>query len=255
MTESSDTSDAWQPASYARNARFVSEYGADLIGLLAPKPGERILDVGCGDGALTAQIKQRGAEVIGVDASPAMVKASRTRGIEALVARAELLPFEGGFDAIFSNAALHWVPEADAVLAGMVRALRPGGRVVVEQGGAGNVESVRLALIHELRESEGIETDLSHIWYFPVTHVHAARVAAVGLEIRLLAHFARPTSVADMEAWLHTLAAPVLSMLPAARRNQFAQRVVRRLAPQLRGEDGQWTVDYARLRYLAFASA
>ena len=255
MTGSSGTSDAWQPERYARNARFVSDYGADLIGLLAPRPGERILDVGCGDGALTAQIKEHGADVIGVDASPAMVNATRERGIEAHVARAQSLPFMGTFDAVFSNAALHWVPEADAALAGMMRALRPGGRVAVEQGGAGNVESVRLALIRELCESQGIETDLSQIWYFPATHAHAARVKAAGFDIRLLTHFARPTRVADMEAWLHTLAAPVLAMLPVAEQRRFAQRVVQRLAPSLRGEDGQWTVDYARLRYLAFASA
>ena len=255
MTELHRAADSWQPARYARNARFVSDYGADLVELLAPRPGERILDIGCGDGALTAQLQERGAEVIGIDSSPSMVRAARERGIEAHLACAESLEFEAGFDAVFSNAALHWVPEADAALSGMRRALKPGGRVAVEQGGAGNVQTVRKALIRELSESRGIETGLAHIWYFPETHVHAARLAAAGFEIRLLAHFLRPTPVSGMEAWLHTLAAPVLAMLPEEERDAFACRVAQRLAPELQGEDGQWTVDYARLRYLAFASA
>ena len=255
MTGHTAAADSWQPARYAANARFVSDYGADLIDLLAPRPGERILDLGCGDGALTAELMKRGAVVVGVDASPAMVEAARKRGIDAHLARAEFLPFKSEFDAVFSNAALHWVPEADAVLAGMRRALRPGGRIAVEQGGDGNVEAVRRALIRELGESCSIATDLSHIWYFPKTHAHAARLAAAGFEIREILHFSRPTPVSGMEAWLQTLAAPVLEMLPARERDAFAGRVSRRLAPELRGRDGQWTVDYARLRYLAYASA
>ena len=255
MKERPHAGDAWQPGKYAQNARFVSDLGADLIELLAPRPGERILDVGCGDGALTARIREHGAEVVGVDSSPAMLEEARKRGIETRLARAESLPFDDEFDAVFSNAALHWVPEADAALAGMRRALRQGGRIAVEQGGAGNVQAVRTALIRELRDSHGIETDLSDIWYFPASHAHAMRLAAAGFDIRLLVHFARPTPVSGMEAWLHTLAAPVLALLSEAERDPFARRVARRLAPELQGENGQWTVDYARLRYLAFASA
>ena len=255
MTGPTGGADAWQPARYAANARFVSDYGADLIELLAPRPGERILDLGCGDGALTAELIERGADVVGIDASAAMVDAARKRGIDAHPGRAESLPFESEFDAVFSNAALHWVPDADAVLAGMHRALRPGGRIAVEQGGDENVEAVRTALIRELSESRYITTDLSHIWYFPKTHVHAARLAEAGFEIREILHFSRPTPVSGMEDWLHTLAAPVLAMLPEGERDAFACRVSQRLAPELRGEDGRWTVDYARLRYLAFASA
>ena len=254
MTGRRRAADTWQPREYARNARFVSEYGAELIDLLAPRPGERILDLGCGDGVLSARLAERGADVLGVDASAAMVEAARSRGIDARVARAESLSFENEFDAVFSNAALHWVPEADAVLAGIRRALKSGGRLAVEQGGAGNVAVVRSALIRELAEAHGRKTDLSHIWYFPATHAHAARLAAAGFEIRLLMHFRRPTPVRDMKAWLRTLASPVLAMLPEHQRDGFADDVARRLAPVLRGENGQWTLDYARLRYLAFAA-
>ncbi len=252
MTEAA-AGDAWKPADYALNARFVSDYGAGVVELLDPRPGERILDLGCGDGALTKRLEASGATVVGVDASPSMVDEARRRGVDAHVARAEALPFEAEFDAVFSNAALHWVPEAEQVLACIRRALRPGGRVAVEQGGAGNVEAVRRALVLELDETHGIATDLSNVWYFPATHLHAARLAAAGFEIRLLERFARPTPVNGMEAWLHTLAAPVLATLPEDRRDAFAKAVTRRLAPVLQGENGQWTVDYARLRYLAFA--
>ena len=246
--------DPWAAAEYARNARFVSDYGASLVDLLAPQHGERILDVGCGDGVLTAQIAACGAEVVGVDSSPSMVAAARERGIDARLARAEALPFAGEFDAVFSNAALHWVPAATAALAGIRRALRPGGRLVVEQGGDGNVASVRAALIRELRDGHGIDTDLGDIWYFPRTDTHAVRLARAGFGIRRLLHFHRPTPVDAMQDWLHTLAAPVLALLPAAGREAFAARVAARLEPELRQGDGKWWVDYARLRYAAIAS-
>src|SRR5512142_2117101 len=129
----------WNPQQYAQHARFVSDLGADLLEWLAPKPGELILDVGCGDGALTKRIAESGAEVVGVDASAAMVEAARARGIEAVVMDAEKLTFQPDFDAVFSNAALHWVRNIDAALDGVRRALLPHGRFVGELGAHGNV--------------------------------------------------------------------------------------------------------------------
>ncbi len=254
MAEAADGAarpDHWNPAAYASDARFVSDLGGDLVDLLDPRPGERILDIGCGDGHLTLAIAERGAEVVGVDASPEMVKAARDRGVDARLGRAEELEYEGEFDAAFSNAALHWVSEADVVLAGVARTLLPGGRLVVEQGGQGNVEAVRLALAEELESSCGLATDLSEIWYFPSVEEHAARLANAGFETASIDLFPRPTKVdTGMENWLCTLAAPVLALAPQCERAAIIRRVVERLAPR-RCQHGRWTVDYVRLRYLA----
>src|SRR5580698_543657 len=125
----------WDPATYARNARFVSDLGSPVVELLAPKPGERILDLACGDGVLTKKLSDLGCEVVAVDSSTPQVEAARRLGLNAHVMKAEELPYREEFDAIFSNAALHWIKQADAVIAGVYRSLRPGGRFVAECGG------------------------------------------------------------------------------------------------------------------------
>ena len=139
-------SQTWSPKDYEHHAAFVPELGLPMLAWLAPAKGERVLDLGCGDGTLTAQIVGTGARVVGVDSSPAMVDAARARGIDAHVIDAACLPFESEFDAVFSNAALHWVHQADAALTGIARALRPGGRFVAEFGGHLNVASITVAI-------------------------------------------------------------------------------------------------------------
>src|SRR5512138_2182814 len=143
----STTAQTWDPERYARNARFVSDLGAPVVELLAPRPGERILDLGCGDGALTEKLVALGCEVIGVDGSAEQVAGARRRGIDARVADGQALDFDGEFDAVFSNAALHWMKRADAVVDGVWRALRPGGRFVAECGGHGCVDEIATALL------------------------------------------------------------------------------------------------------------
>ncbi len=129
----------WDPERYARNARFVSDLGMPVVHLLAPRPGERILDLGCGDGVLAAKLTAMGCEVVGVDASEMQVAAARKLGVDARVMAGEALPFREEFDAVFSNAALHWMLRPDEVIAGVWRALRRGGRFVAEMGGHGSV--------------------------------------------------------------------------------------------------------------------
>src|SRR6185436_232450 len=140
----------WDPADYARHARFVSDLGSPVVELLAPQPGERILDLGCGDGVLTRKLVELGCHVVGVDSSAAQIEAAKALGLDARVMSGEALEFDGEFDAVFSNAALHWIKRADAVIAGVHRALRPGGRFVAELGGHGCVDKIRTELVAAL---------------------------------------------------------------------------------------------------------
>ena len=142
---------AWNAGRYAENASFVPDLGMEVVKLLSPQPGQRILDLGCGDGALTERIMQLGGDVLGVDASPEMVAAAQQRGVTARVIDGHQLPFDHEFDAVFSNAALHWMLDPQAVLAGVKRALKPGGRFVAEFGGHGNVAAICTALIASLQ--------------------------------------------------------------------------------------------------------
>ncbi|MAS44538.1 MAG: SAM-dependent methyltransferase [Rhodobacteraceae bacterium] len=243
--------DHWSAAGYASTARFVSDLGAPVVALLDPAAGERILDLGCGDGALTESLVAAGAQVTGYDASPDMVAAARARGLDAQVGDGHALPFDGAFDAVFSNAALHWMTDPDAVLAGVARALRPGGRFVAEQGGMGNVAAIRTALIAVLAE-EGVETTLHEIWSFPSPAEQTARLEAAGFVVERIELIPRPTPVAaGMEAWLATLAAPALALLPEARRAPARARAAALARPALCDAGGRWTADYVRLRFRA----
>ena len=241
---------AWSAARYAADARFVSDLGAAALDLLAAQRGERILDLGCGDGALTERIGALGAGVVGVDASADMVAAAQARGVDARAGRGEALDAGAGFDAVFSNAALHWMTDPDAVIAG-ARALRPGGRFVAEFGGHGNVAAIRVALIAALA-GEGVATDLSEVWYFPTSEEHAARLRAAGFTVTDIALIPRPTPVAaGIAAWFETLAAPAVALAPPDRRAAVIARAAALAAPALRDRSGAWTADYVRLRFRA----
>src|ERR1700682_318881 len=144
------TAQTWAPASYARNARFVSDLGSPVVDLLAPKPGERILDLGCGDGVLTRKLANLGCDVVAVDSSVAQIEAARKLGLNAAAINGEEPQYDEEFDAVFSNAVLHWIQRADVMLAGVYRSLKPGGRFVAECGGHGCVHKVRTALVQAL---------------------------------------------------------------------------------------------------------
>src|SRR6516162_3804659 len=137
---------SWNPESYAKNARFVSDLGEPLLQLLEPQPGELILDLGCGDGALTEKITGYGCEVIGVDASFLQLQATKERGLKVAVMDGHSLGFKRRFDAVFTNAALHWMKQPQKVAAGVASSLKSRGRFVGELGGKGNVETIRSAL-------------------------------------------------------------------------------------------------------------
>lgn len=241
----------WDPAQYARNARFVADLGSPVVELLAPRPGERILDLGCGDGALTRKLADAGCEVVGVDASAAQVDAARKLGLDARVASAEELPFHDEFDAVFSNAVLHWIQRADPMIAGVHRSLRTGGRFVAECGGSGCVQKVRRALIQAL-ERRGIDGEARVPWYFPTPGDYAARLERAGFRVDSIALIPRPTPLpGDIIDWLETFAQSFFQGLSGPERQEYLQEVRAVLEPQLRDSGGTWIADYVRLRFAA----
>jgi trans-aconitate methyltransferase len=241
----------WDPARYAHNAGFVAEMGLPVVDLLAPQPGERILDLGCGDGALTARLAELGCSVMGVDASAAQIGAAQARGLDARVVDAQALPFVGEFDAVFSNAALHWMPDVKAVIAGAWRALRPGGRFVAECGGDGNIAKIRAALYTALTR-RGIDGRTLDPWHFLTPADYQARLTAQGFRVLTMTLTPRPTPLpGDITGWLATFAESFTLALPAEDRPAFIDEVRDILQPQLCDVQGQWTADYVRLRFAA----
>jgi trans-aconitate methyltransferase len=244
-------SQTWDPNRYARNARFVSELATPLIDLLAPRPGEQILDLGCGDGVLTEQLVALRCRVVGVDASVEQVKAARDRGLDVCVVDGQNLVFAPEFDAVFSNAALHWMKRADDVIAGVYRALKPGGRFVAECGGDGNIAQIVKALRVALRR-RGIEAAALNPWYFPAVDAYKARLERRGFQINYIALIPRPTPLpGDVVGWLETFAESFTSVLPECERPAFIEEVRELLRPELCDADGKWVADYVRLRFAA----
>ncbi len=242
---------SWNPDRYDKNARFVSDLGMPVVELLAPRPGERILDIGCGDGVLTEKLVALGCAVVGVDSSPEQVAGACARGLDCRVASGENLAFVREFDAVFSNAALHWMRRPDAVIAGVRRALKPGGRFVAEMGGDGCVATIVAALTTALARRD-IDATAHHPWFFPSADDYRRRLESHGFTVESIALFPRPTPLpGDVTAWLETFAESFIHALPAAERPSFLAEVREALRPLLADADGNWTADYVRLRFAA----
>ncbi|HUK58125.1 MAG TPA: methyltransferase domain-containing protein [Stellaceae bacterium] len=240
----------WDPERYRRNASFVAAGGAPVLELLAPQPGERILDLGCGEGALTALIAER-TEVVGVDASAEQVASARARGLDARVMDAAALPFEHEFDAVFSNAALHWIKDLDAVVAGVRRALKPGGRFVAEMGGEGNVAIMREAM-HRVFARHGVDVAAADPWRFLSVAEGRALLGRHGFAVRFIELIPRPTPLPGaLGDWLDTFAETFLKRLPEAQRGPVKAEIEEHLKDRLRDPAGRWTADYVRLRFAA----
>jgi trans-aconitate methyltransferase len=238
----------WNPKEYSDHARFVTELGAPLIELLAAKTGERILDLGCGDGVLAKRLMDLGCDVLGVDGSPAMVEAARSRGVSAQVMDGQELPFHEEFDAVFSNAALHWMLNPDEVLRRIRRALRSGGRFVAEFGGQGNLAQVLIGL-HRVLKSNGYDPASVQPWYFPSAEGYRERLIEQGFEVLSLDLFPRPTLLPDdITDWLGMFAQPFLNLVPDDLRGRILTEARESLSSTLKRADGRWVVDYVRLR-------
>ncbi|MDK9686870.1 MULTISPECIES: methyltransferase domain-containing protein [unclassified Halomonas] len=242
---------AWNAGRYAEHASFVPDLGTEVLRLLSPQPGQRILDVGCGDGALTERIMQLGADVVGIDASAEMVAAAQQRGVTARVIDGHQLPFDHEFDAVFSNAALHWMLDPQAVLAGIKRALKPGGRFVAEFGGHGNVAAICTALIASL-QFRGISSKGRHPWYFPTTQEYTNLLQTVGFRVDSVELIPRPTPLpTGMASWLDTFASPFFHGLEEDLKDAIFDNTLNLLAHSLSDGHGNWTADYVRIRVVA----
>ncbi len=241
----------WNSQTYAENARFVADLGIPVVEWLNPLVGERILDLGCGDGALTLKLKAIGCDVLGVDASPELIQAAQELGLEARLMDGQSLDFQQEFDAVFSNAALHWMKDPDAVVQGVWNALKPGGRFVGEFGGAGNVASIVTAL-NEVLGQYGIDATPLNPWYFPTVEAYQTKLKAHGFYVNDIQLIPRPTPLpTDVRGWLITFANPFSEAIVPTNREAFLDQVVELLKPTLCDEVGRWTADYVRLRFSA----
>ncbi|MCE2488951.1 MAG: methyltransferase domain-containing protein [Anaerolineae bacterium] len=244
----------WDSALYEAHHGYVSRLGEGLLCLLAPQPGERILDLGCGTGHLTQQIAQSGACVTGLDSDAAMLRQARANYPQLRFIQADGQDFQidAPCDAIFSNAALHWMPNARGAAACMARALRPGGRLVAEFGGAGNVQTLYDGFCAALREF-GQPLPASFPWYFPAAEDYSALLEAQGFQVLAAQVFARPTPLEGedgLRQWYTMFLGEHLERLDPGGRERVLAASERRLRPT-QWQDDHWVADYTRLRVVA----
>lgn len=242
----------WNAEVYDRNARFVRDLATPVVKLLDPQPGERILDLGCGDGVLTKTLEEAGCELVGIDSSPELVEAALALSLDVRLLDATEMTFDREFDAVFSNAVLHWIKDADRVIRNVYQALKPGGRFVAECGGHCCIETIRKALIAELdaRCHDGHAADP---WYFPTAEEYGSRLKTAGFEVSYIEVIPRPTRLpGDIRGFLETFGGPFTTVLPAEEREPYLDDVRERIRPELRGDDGVWMADYTRLRFEAY---
>jgi len=248
-------SHAWDVGNYRQNYSFVWQSGRELLGLLDPRPGERILDVGCGIGQLTSEIAQAGAEVLGIDLSPAMIAEARATFpvLPFEIQDVRALPFREEFDAVFSNAVLHWVQPAEEAARSIAAALKPGGRFVAEMGGRGNIANVIRAADRAF-EALGMGTAPPHPWFYPSVAEYTSILDQAGLETTFAVLFDRPTPLENgaegLARWYEMFGHHWLDPIVASRRAEFFRLAAEIAAPGLLSE-GQWRADYRRLRIAA----
>ncbi len=257
--ESHHDPEKWDPDLYERSFGFVSAYGNEVLDLLDPQPGERILDLGCGTGELAARIADSGAVVEGLDADMEMIAAARRRRPDLSFRRADGHDFsvEQPVDAVFSNAALHWMLDPDRVIGCVWKALRPGGRFVGEMGAAGNVQTI-IDAVAGARETLGLPREMELPWFFPSVDTYATLLESRGFTVTRAAHIDRPTPLEScpngLADWLEMFGAALLSGLSGTQRDAVVDLATERSREAL-CHDEVWYADYKRLRFVALRPA
>jgi trans-aconitate 2-methyltransferase len=246
--------DTWDSSLYEDRHSFVWRSGEELLDLLDPKPGERILDLGCGTGHLTAQIAERGAEVVGIDSSVSMIAQARQNfpKLKFQLADARDFRFDTPFNGIFSNAVLHWIRKAEKPIESMALALKPEGRIAIEMGGKGNIAHIRAATEAVLREAGYQARD---VWYFPSIGEYTPLLEKQGFGVTLAQNFARDSRLEHpergMREWLEMFGGAYFDDVPAGAREALVRKIEERLKPVL-WRDGAWYADYRRLRVVGY---
>ncbi|MEC4817977.1 MAG: methyltransferase domain-containing protein [Scytonema sp. PMC 1069.18] len=246
----------WNAELYDRNHSFVSKLATDLVELLSPKSGECILDLGCGTGHLSYKIASHGAKVIGVDSSSTMIEKARKNypQLDFYVEDARDLPYTKKFDAVFSNAVLHWIPEAEEAVVGIARALKPGGRFVAEFGGKGNIQAIVSAIANVMQSVSHPDTLKLNPWYFPSIGEYGSLIEKHGLQLIFATLFERLTPLEDKEQgiqnWLKMFANSFLSQFSTEQQEDIIAGIKHQLRPTLY-RNGTWFADYVRLRVIA----
>ena len=252
LSNAAASTSKWNAGDYARVGSFVPALGEAALDLLDPMPGERILDVGCGDGTLSLKIIERGAEVVGVDNSPELIEAAREAGVYAELVDAVDMAFVRRFDAAFSNAALHWMLDKERVATAIFEALHFGGRFAGEMGGAGNIAILRRGIRAELQE-RGYPVPAEDPQWYPSPQEFRGVYEAAGFTAVDARIIPRETELASgIAEWVKTFRAGWLdaAQVPEADRDAVAAAIERRLEPKLRRPDGGWFADYVRLRFI-----
>lgn len=245
----------WDAGLYDSKHSFVWEKAKDLVQLLAPQPGEHILDIGCGTGQLTAEIASTGAQIVGVDRSLEMIAQARNKfpALRFEVCDARELHFTAEFDAVFSNAVLHWILDAERVAAGVARALKPQGRFVAEFGGHGNVQRVMDGFAAALA-TFGVSADGANSWFYPSIAEYSSILEKHGLEVLQAVLFDRPTTLEDgdrgLANWIAMFGDSVVRHIPETQRAHYVRAVEDAARPALWKGD-HWELDYRRLRIVA----
>ena len=245
----------WNANLYDTKHKFVSSLATETVELLSPKVGERILDIGCGTGHLTQEIANCGAEVLGVDSAETMILQARQNypNLQFAVMDAINLEFTEEFDAVFSNAVLHWIKQPEKVIAGVWKSLKPGGRFVAEFGGKGNINSIQTALERAICQENSAFENLLNPNYFPSIAEYGSLLEKQGFELTFATLFARPTPLdgeSGMVNWLQMFRNSVLAAFSEDTQAKILANVVEQLRPTLY-KNGTWFADYRRLRIVA----
>lgn len=243
-------SNNWNASKYHQHADFVSTLALPLLKLLSPKANEKILDLGCGEGTLALEIKKHGSDVMAVDLSADMVEKSREKGLNAQVMSVTELPYSDAFDAVFSNAVLHWVKESELAVENIYRSLRKNGRFVAEFGGYGNVNQIISAMkaVFEKHKEYGFFNDF---WFFPTPQEYQELLESYGFKVDYIELIPRPTPIDDIANWLDIFANGVVAHLSGEQQRNFKQEVREILKKKIYNNSDGWVADYVRLRLKA----